>query len=109
MQSASYREAALVLERRGLACDVSTLVRITSATAHEGLRLRDEALRAALELPIPADGPLAGKRVRVSLDGGRVRTRRTKRGRRTKKGRPSFRMALTRFSIGGPAEPINFR
>lgn len=90
VQSASYREAALVLERRGLACDLSTLVRITSATAHQGLRLRDSALEAALSMPIPTDGPLAGKRVRISLDGGRVRTRRTKRGRRTAKRRHAF-------------------
>ncbi len=36
------------------------------------------------------DGPLAGKRVRVSLDGGRVRIRRTHRGRKTAKGRHGF-------------------
>jgi hypothetical protein len=45
---------------------------------------------AALRLPVPPDGPLAGKRVRVSLDGGRVRTRRTRRGRKTAKGRHGF-------------------
>jgi hypothetical protein len=33
---------------------------------------------------------LAGKRVRVSLDGGRVRTRRRRRGRKTAKGRHGF-------------------
>jgi hypothetical protein len=52
--------------------------------------LRDAALAAALRLPVPADGPLAGKRVRVSLDGGRVRTRRTHRGHKTAKGRHGF-------------------
>ena len=36
-------------------------------------------------------GPLAGKRVRVSLDGGRVRIRRRRRGRKTAKGRHGFR------------------
>src|SRR2546426_5180661 len=52
--------------------------------------LRDAALAAALSLPVPPNGPLAGKRVRVSLDGGRVRLRRTHRGRKTAKGRHGF-------------------
>lgn len=90
VQGASYREAARMLARRGLPVDVSTLVRVASATALDGLRLRDAALARALEVEIPDDGPLARKRVRVSLDGGRVRTRRRKPGRRTKKGRHAF-------------------
>src|SRR6266436_3890049 len=87
VQAASYREAAAMLARRGLACDVSSLVRISTATAEASIRLRDAALAAALRVPVPRDGPLAGKRVRVSLDGGRVRLRRTHRGRKTAKGR----------------------
>jgi hypothetical protein len=79
-----------MLSRRGLTCDVSSLVRITTATAEASTRRRDAALAAALRLPVPSDGPLAGKRVRVSLDGGRVRTRRTHRGRKTAKGRHGF-------------------
>ena len=90
VQAASYREAAAMLARRGLACDVSSLVRISTATAEESTRLRDAALAAALRVPVPSDGPLAGKRVRVSLDGGRVRIRRTHRGRKTAKGRHGF-------------------
>ena len=90
VQAASYREAAQMLSRRGLACDVSSLVRISTATAEASTRLRDAALEAALRLPVSSDGPLAGKRVRVSLDGGRVRTRRTHRGRKTAKGRHGF-------------------
>src|SRR5215468_202221 len=90
LQAASYLEAAHMLSRRGLTCDVSSLVRITTATAEASTRLREAALEAALRLPVPSDGPLAGKRVRVSLDGGRVRTRRTHRGRKTAKGRHGF-------------------
>jgi hypothetical protein len=90
VQAASYLEAAQMLSRRGLTCDVSSLVRITTATAEASTHLRDAALEAALRLPVPPDGPLAGKRVRVSLDGGRVRTRRTSRGRKTAKGRHGF-------------------
>jgi len=90
VQAASYREAAAMLARRGLACDVSSLVRISMATAEASTRLRDAALAAALSLPVAPNGPLAGKRVRVSLDGGRVRTRRRHRGRKTVKGRHGF-------------------
>ena len=90
VQAASYREAAAMLARRGLACDVSHLVRISTATAETSRRLRDAALAAALSLPVPLHGPLAGQRVRVSLDGGRVRTRRRRRGRKTAKGRHGF-------------------
>jgi hypothetical protein len=90
VQAASYLEAAHMLSRRGLTCDVSSLVRITTATAEASTRLRDAALEAALRLPVSSAGPLAGKRVRVSLDGGRVRTRRTHRGRKTAKGRHGF-------------------
>jgi hypothetical protein len=90
VQAASYREAAAMLSRRGLACDVSHLVRISTATAETSSHLRDTALAAALSLPVPPNGPLAGKRVRVSLDGGRVRIRRRRRGRKTAKGRHGF-------------------
>jgi hypothetical protein len=90
VQAASDCEAAQMLARRGLSWEVSRLVRIRTATAEASTRLRDAALEAALRLPVPADGPLAGKRVRVSRDGGRVRTRRTHRGRKTAKGRHGF-------------------
>jgi hypothetical protein len=90
VQTASYSEAARMLERRGLSCDISTLVRVTTSVANKSLTLRDVALQAALELPISTNGPLCGKRVRVSLDGGRVRTRKNNRGRRTAKGRHTF-------------------
>jgi hypothetical protein len=39
---------------------------------------------------VAVDGPLCGKRVRVSTDGGRVRTRKARRGRKTAKGRQAF-------------------
>jgi hypothetical protein len=90
VQAASYRAAAAMLARRGLSCDVSSLVRLSTATADASTRLRDAALAAALRVPVPSDGPLAGKRVRVSLDGGRVRIRRTHRGRKTAQGRHGF-------------------
>ena len=87
VQAASSREAADRLNRRGLAWDVSSLVRISTVPAAARARLRETALEAALRLPVPSAGPLAGKRVRVRLDGGRVRTRHTPHGRKTATGR----------------------
>jgi hypothetical protein len=90
VQTASYQEAIQLLERRGLSCDISTLGRIASATAQADISLRDVALGVAMNIPVSPHGPLAGKRVRVSVDGGRVRTRKTKKGRKTQKGRHHF-------------------
>jgi hypothetical protein len=90
VQTGSYQEAKELLARRGLRCDISTLSRIALATAHTAIELRDAALETATSLPIAVDGPLWGKRVRVSTDGGRVRTRKPRRGRKTKKGRHAF-------------------
>ena len=53
VQAASYAEAAALLERRGLACDVESLVRVAEATAAESLRLRDAALRPPCRSPYP--------------------------------------------------------
>jgi len=61
------------------------LSRIANATARADVSLRDAALEAAMNTPVPENGPLAGKRVRVSLDGGRTRVRINHRRRRTKK------------------------
>ena len=87
VQAASYGEAAALLARRGLSGDVSSLVRSSTVLASASIRLRDAALAAARHVPVPCDGPLAGKRGRVSRDGGRGRLRRTPRERQTAKGR----------------------
>ena len=91
VQAASYQEAVRMLERKGLKIGKSTLKRIAVATARADISLRDAALSAAMNMPVSPDGPLAGKRVRVSIDGGRTRTRKKKKGRKTKKGRHGFK------------------
>ena len=93
VQAASYQEAVQMLERKGLKIGTSTLARIACQTARTDISLRDAALSAAMNIPVSPDGPLAGKRVRASIDGGRTRTRITKKGRRTKKGRHRFKTA----------------
>ncbi len=90
VQAATYQEAVDLLARQGIHCSGATVGRIALTTAQTDVSLRDAALRAALDHPIPKDGPLAGLRVRIGLDGGRVRTRENKPGRKTKKRRHRF-------------------
>ena len=93
IQAGSYQEAIQMLERKGLKIGTSTLERIASATAYSDISLRDAALSSAMDLPISPDAPLAGKRIRASIDGGRTRTRKKKKGRKTNKGRHGFETA----------------
>jgi hypothetical protein len=90
IRAASYCEAAEMLSRQGLSCDISTLVRIITATAEASTQLRTVALEATLHVPLSRDEPLAGKRVRVSFDGGRVRMRHPHHGRKMAKRRHGF-------------------
>ena len=90
VQAGSYQEALVLLEERGLSVDASTLQRVAQATAQTHIALRQAALAAAEAMPIPAEGPPTGHRVRVSLDGGRVRTRQSWPGRTTSSGRHRF-------------------
>ncbi|KPA15657.1 hypothetical protein MHK_004141 [Candidatus Magnetomorum sp. HK-1] len=91
VQSASYKEAIEMLGRHGLSINVTTLKRIAISTVQEDTLLRDAALSVAMDIPILADTPLAGKRVRLLVDGGRVRTRIKKKGRKSKKNRHKFK------------------
>ena len=60
--------------------------RIASVAYHFAQRARS---RQALD-GIGIEGTLAGKRVVISTDGGRLRVRRNKRGKKTKNGRPRY-------------------
>ncbi len=91
--ASSYAEALDQLKSEGLVMDVSTMVRIAVGTGAEMAAYRDQALARALEEPLPERSILAGKRMRVSLDGGRARTRQTHTNHRKKKnGRRSFEL-----------------
>ena len=90
VQAGSYQEAVVLLSEHGLEVDPSTLRRVALSTAQADIALRDAALEQARPVPIVPDGPLAGRRVRVSVDGGRVRTRLPRPGRRTKNGQHRF-------------------
>ena len=92
--SSSYAEAQEQLRRHGLELDIDTLVDVAVGTGRRGLALRDDALRRARESELPEESPFAGKRLRVSLDGGRARIRYTKRrSPKGKNGRRPFTLA----------------
>lgn len=87
----SYAEAQEQLARDGLTLDISQMVALASATGRAIVALRNEALSAALDDPLPEESMVAGRRIRVSVDGGRARTRRTQyKAKKQKNGRRPF-------------------
>jgi hypothetical protein len=80
----SFDDAQARLRQMGV---VMSIRRIASVAYHFAQRARS---RQELE-GMGIKGSLAGKRVVISSDGGRLRVRRNKRGKRTKKGRLRYR------------------
>jgi len=78
----SYEEAVEMLSEQGLKISVNQL---RSVTAGMGQMLRRMTQQGSLK----AAGSVSGRRIVVSLDGGRVRLREPRRGK-TKKGRKRF-------------------
>jgi hypothetical protein len=79
----SLREAQDVLANRGVALDTKT-VRLIAYRYAARARREQQIDTAAFE------DTVAGRRVVISSDGGRIRLRETKRGRKTKKGRKRY-------------------
>ena len=84
--SSSYHEASeLIKQLLGFSVDVKTIRCVIKRFAAQA--------RAALQLEslaIEESQSLSGKRVAASVDGGRIRLRKNKRGRKTKKGRSRY-------------------
>jgi len=96
-ECASFAVAQSTLVTLGLELDIKTMRLIESAVADIDLRLREEGIEQLAATPSEptASGEFAGKRIVISVDGGRVRTREGgKCGRRRKKsGRRGFKPA----------------
>lgn len=91
VQCGSYAEALDQLRSDGLELDVTTLVRVAVATGAAALERRDQQVMRALEEPLPVRSLVDSQRIRVSVDGGRSRTRHTHTERRKKNnGRRAF-------------------
>ena len=89
----SYAEAQEQLQRAGLQLDMDTIIRIATRTGEKALDLRQEALQKAIEEPLPEVSIVEGQRIRVCVDGGRSRIRRTnRRSRKKKNGRRPFEL-----------------
>ena len=76
----SFEDAQARLRQMGVAMSIR---RIASVAYHFAQRARSRQELDGMGI----EGSLAGKRVVISTDGGRLRVRRNKRGKRTKKGR----------------------
>lgn len=80
---ASMKEAAHMLEQQGRAVDVKTIRSISYRYARRA--------RAAIEAQsFTLPDSVEGRRVAVSLDGGRIRIRSNKQGKKTTKGRRRY-------------------
>ncbi len=87
----SYAEAQEQLIRDGLCLDIKAMVRLAKATGDKLVKLRNEAILDALEKPVPEGSMFEGQRIRISVDGGRARVRRTNhKARKGKNGRRPF-------------------
>ena len=80
----SFEDAQARLRQMGV--DMS-IRRIANVAYHFAQRARSRQEVEGMGI----EGSLAGKRVVISTDGGRLRVRRNKRGKRTKKGRSRYR------------------
>jgi len=87
-ESTSYEVALASLRERGVDISKQVAMRLTYVMAARALELRDARIEEATRYDLPETGELAGKRVFVSIDGGRTRIRHTpKAGRRNAKTR----------------------
>jgi len=92
--SDSLREACHQLDRDGVCLDIDTLVAVAVETGKRAQTLTQAALEKARQAPLPGRSSLAGRRLQVSIDGGRARIRRTQtRSRVGKNGRRPFETA----------------
>jgi hypothetical protein len=91
VRCASFEEASEALEERGIEMDVKAVRTLALAVGNEALEQRDLRVAAAATGATFSE-EFAGKRIVISTDGGRLRTREGgKRGRKRKNGRRRFR------------------
>ena len=87
IEGPSMEAAKERLYRRCIYLDIKTLRRISESFAAIGLKIREAWLKEddSHNTPlVPEDESLRGKRVLISMDGGRIRIRKNKRGRISK-------------------------
>lgn len=85
---ASFDAVREELRRRGLTLDKKTIRRAVRLVSKRALDHRDDSV--GKPAPTGVVSPLAGKRLAILVDGGRLRVRLRKQGRRRKNGGKSF-------------------
>jgi len=88
--SESVRSARDALARRNIDFGHKETLDIFNKVSKGIVKQRNEELERILKTQKPITGVLAGKRVVVATDGGRIRIRTNKKGRKTKSGRRRF-------------------
>lgn len=89
--SDSVRAGRAALERRGIVLGHKKTLNLVNSFSRRAIEQRQEWLQR-MRQQAPAMGPLRGKRVVVSTDGGRIRERCcSKRGRRRKSGHRGYK------------------
>jgi hypothetical protein len=83
--SASFAVAQGLLQSWGIDLSARRVERLTDRFGEIGLALRTQQLAQLQAGTLPIGDKLTGQRVVISVDGGRTRLRRTKRGRRKQK------------------------
>lgn len=90
-QAPSFEQAKQIVDWLGLGFSTGRIRLISEAFCRVGLAVRDEQLARMAKGTLPAGDALKGKRVVISVDGGRMKIRRTyRRGRKRKSGWPGY-------------------
>lgn len=87
---ASYEIAREMLRDRGICISYKRVRRITLALGARALLNRQAKLKQAQQGTLPQNDQWVGKRIAVTVDGGRARSRIYRRGRRLANGRRRF-------------------
>jgi len=90
-QLSSFEQAKQMVDWLALGFSKRRIRRISESFCKLGLMVRDERLARLEAGSLPTSGALKGKRVVISVDGGRMKIRRThRRGRKRKSGWPGY-------------------
>lgn len=96
MEGPSMKWAKIRLLRRGITFCTKKIRKITKQVAMNAIKWRKAFQNGTItEHPLNPPDDLTGKVVKIDVDGGRIRTRETNRGRKRKNGRRGFKRDWT--------------
>lgn len=113
MVSASFAVAQKMLQAWGINLSPRRVERLTYCFGEQGLALRAKGLAQVEAGNVPKGNRMKGHRVVISVDGGRARLRRDKRGKRKASGRHGYHgdwrepLLLTIYAVDEAGNKIN--